>query len=91
MKPLLAPEAGEEDSRRGLVGRVVARLVIPALLLLAGVTLIAVGASTLGVALFAAVPIVVMVNWFARLSLRSQGDRDREQAARDKLARTGKW
>jgi hypothetical protein len=91
MKPLLAAEVGEENSRRGLAGRAFARIVIPALLVLAGTALIVLGDGALGLALFLAVPVIATFNWFVRLSLRSQGDRDREQAARDKLARTGKW
>jgi hypothetical protein len=31
-----------------------------------------------------------MVDWFARLASRSQGDRDREDAAREELDRTGR-
>jgi hypothetical protein len=34
---------------------------------------------------------VLGVNWLARLSLRSEGDRDREQTAREEFGRTGRW
>jgi hypothetical protein len=88
---ILGPEPGEESSRRGLVGRITARIAIPLAILVAGIVLVLAGQPDIGVGLFAIVPIVILVNLFARLSISSQADREREGAALDEFTRTGKW
>ncbi len=88
---MLSPEPGEDSSRAGVTGRAIARIGIPVLFVLAGVALIIAGEAALGGTLVAIAPVLVLVDWFARLTLRSQGDRDREEAAREKFDRTGHW
>ena len=88
---VLEPEPGEGSSRSGFAGRAAARIVVPGLLVLAGLVLIILGHGALGGTLIGIALVVVVVDVFARLTLRSQGDRDREDAAREKFDRSGEW
>jgi Flp pilus assembly protein TadB len=88
---MLRPEPGEQRTRPASAGRAVARLGIPTLIAAAGLVLIAVGEAALGATLLGISLLVVGANWLARLSLRSQLDRDREEAARRQFSRTGRW
>jgi hypothetical protein len=88
----LSPEPGEEHSRRGFAGRVLARIVLPGGIFVAGLILMAIGQIGLGASLVAIVaPLVVMTDMLARFALRSQEDREREDRARERFSRTGRW
>lgn len=89
--PILKPEPGESGNRGSLALIAVARVVVPGAVLLGGMALIALGHGVFGVMVMAIVPLVVAVNWLARLSLRSGSDREREEAARSEFRRTGRW
>lgn len=72
------------------------RLWLPLAIAIAGVLLIVLGSGSgeeagAGVALIIAAMIVWMVNWLFRLSVESNRDRDREEAAREYFDRTGHW
>jgi hypothetical protein len=68
---------------------------LPAAILVAGIVVIAVGsgASTkvLGIVLVGVALLVFGVNVLARLTISSQVDRDREQQARERFTREGRW
>jgi hypothetical protein len=68
---------------------------VPGAILLAGVLLIAVGsgaiASAAGIVLIGISFLVYLVDVLARLAITSQLDRDREERARERFARTGRW
>jgi protein-S-isoprenylcysteine O-methyltransferase Ste14 len=89
-------------SRRILLS--VARIWIPLAIALAGVVLIAIGhgsysslanarsvESAAGVSLLLVALTVWMLNWFYRLSVRSNREREVEEEARRHFARTGRW
>jgi hypothetical protein len=89
---MLEPERGEDETRRGYADRALARIVIPGAIFVAGVILLIFRQWGLGASLIViVVPLVVMVDWLARLSLRSENDRADEAAARERFSRTGKW
>ncbi len=80
------------------------RLWLPLAIAVAGVALIVIGhgsysdlanhrslESGAGVALLLVALIVWMVNWMFRLSVRSNRDREEEEAARAYFDRTGRW
>jgi protein-S-isoprenylcysteine O-methyltransferase Ste14 len=84
----------------------VTRIVLPAVIALAGVVLIVIGQSTggaiathgtsstvaaTGVALIVAAIIVWMLNWMYRMSVDSNREREDEEAARDYFDRHGRW
>lgn len=68
---------------------------LPAAVAIAGIVVVIVGngniATAAGFALIVDAFVVVIVNVLARLTISSQGDRDREQQARETFARTGRW
>ena len=68
---------------------------LPGAILLAGVLVIVVGsdaiATAAGVVLIGVSFMVYLVDVLARLAITSQDDRDREQRARARFARTGRW
>ena len=64
---------------------VLVRVVLPAVIAVAGVVLLIVGgdsAQGAGIVLIGVAAIVVLANLFIRLSLRSERDREREEAQR---------
>ena len=67
------------------------RIGLPALIALGGVVVLVVGSTALGLALIGTAVVVVTANWYVRLSIGSQGDRAREDAARRHFDRTGRW
>ena len=82
----------------------VTRLWLPLAIAVVGIVLIVLGHGSLsdkstsdavdsgaGVALVIAAIIVWMINWMYRLSLRSNEDREQEEAARRHFDRTGRW
>jgi hypothetical protein len=73
----------------------VVRYGLPGAILLAGVLVIVVGsdaiATAAGIVLIGISFLVFLVDVLARLAIASQLDRDREQRARDRFARTGRW
>jgi hypothetical protein len=68
---------------------------LPGAILLAGVLVIVVGsgaiAAAAGIVLIGISFLVYLVDVLARLAIASQLDRDREQRARERFARTGRW
>ena len=72
------------------------RVWIPVLIAIAGVVAIIVGhghtaAAGAGVGLIIVGIIVWMVNWMFRMSVESNRDREREEAARDYFDEHGRW
>jgi hypothetical protein len=72
------------------------RIWLPLAIALAGVIAIVVGHGTnataaAGVGLLIVALIVWMVNWMYRMSIESNREREREEAARDYFSRTGRW
>ena len=88
---LLRPEPGEGDEPGSIAAIAAARVVIPGAIAVAGLVLLAVGQTAIGGTLLGIAAHVVLIDWFARLSLRSDGDREREDAARRYFTRTGRW
>jgi prepilin signal peptidase PulO-like enzyme (type II secretory pathway) len=80
-------------------GRVVmslTRIWLPVLIALAGAVAIVLGhgrtsLAGAGVGLLIIALIVWMINWMFRLSVESNDDRDREEAAREYFDRHGHW
>ncbi len=72
----------------------VARIVrwgVPAVIALAGVVLIVLGATAVGEAVICVAPCLVVAGWLVRLSTDDVADRDREEAAREFLDEHGHW
>jgi hypothetical protein len=70
------------------------RIGLPGVIAWVGLMFVLVGHGdlpTLGGALIGVSAIVVIANLYARLSMRSQHDREQEAAARRQLSRTGRW
>jgi drug/metabolite transporter (DMT)-like permease len=80
------------------------RLWLPIAIAVAGVVLIVLGRASLstkssthavlsaaGVSLLIVALIVWMINWMFRMSVASNRDRDREEAARDYFSEHGRW
>jgi drug/metabolite transporter (DMT)-like permease len=96
-----------ENKPRFSLGRAIlkaTRIWLPLTIAAVGVALIVIGHgrysdlanrssldSAAGVSLLLVALIVWMVNWLFRLSLRSNLDREEEEAARDYFTRTGRW
>ncbi|MFZ0041039.1 MAG: hypothetical protein WAK93_07020 [Solirubrobacteraceae bacterium] len=96
-----------ESGNRFSPGRVilsVTRVWLPLAIAVVGVVLIVIGRgsysdlansrsveSAAGVALLLVALTVWMINWLFRLSLRSNRDREEEEAAREYFTRTGRW
>ncbi|MHB1836390.1 MAG: hypothetical protein ACYCXW_15660 [Solirubrobacteraceae bacterium] len=92
-------------SRIGAMLLAATRVWLPLAIALAGVVLIVLGhadyksitansrslESAAGVALLIVAMMVWMVNWLFRLSLRSNAEREQEEAARQHFAQTGRW
>jgi hypothetical protein len=72
------------------------RLWLPLAIAVAGAIAVVVGHARTplagaGVVLIGSALIVWMINWLFRLSVESNRDRDREEAARDYFDRHGRW
>ena len=72
------------------------RVGLPIALVIAGVILLIIGhgktsAAGAGVVVLGVAVMVVMLDWLARLSISSTGDREQEERAREYLDRTGHW
>ena len=67
------------------------RIGLPAIIAAAGVVILIVGSDALGLALIGTAAVVVIANLYVRLSIGSQSDRAREDAARRQFERTGRW
>ena len=72
------------------------RVGLPVALVIAGVALLIIGhaktaAAGAGVVVLGAAVMVVMLDWLARLSISSTGDREQEERAREYFDRTGHW
>jgi hypothetical protein len=94
-----APEPDPEAERREQRKRMLligVRYVVPAVIALAGVvTMIAASDSDVGIeigAMFIGAAIAVfMLNFFFRMGVSGERDRDREQEARDYFDEHGRW
>lgn len=68
---------------------------LPALIALAGLGFIALGAGaigvTFGIVLIGIATLVLLVDVFARFTIDSQDDREEEERARRTYSRTGRW
>ncbi|MBB4662271.1 hypothetical protein [Conexibacter arvalis] len=68
---------------------------LPALIAIAGLVFLIAGsggaATAFGIVLLGIALLVLLANLFARLSISSEDDREREQRARDRYTRTGRW
>jgi hypothetical protein len=67
---------------------------LPAAMTIAGIVLIAVGdefVAGAGVVLIGIALVVFLMNLYVRLSMASEGDREREEAARRYYDRHGHW
>jgi ABC-type glycerol-3-phosphate transport system permease component len=91
-----------ESPRRTRVLLAATRLWLPLTIAIAGVVLIVAGQArsgsglndslaAVGVALIIAALIVWMINWMFRMSVESNREREREEAARDHYTRYGHW
>jgi hypothetical protein len=63
---------------------------------LAGIVVLAIGggrgiSAAAGITLVGVAFLVLLVNLLARLAISSQGDRDREERARERFSREGRW
>jgi hypothetical protein len=95
-------ERVSESPRRGRVLLAATRLWLPLAIAAAGVVLIVAGQArsgsglndslaAVGVALIITALIVWMINWMFRLSVQSNREREREEAAREFFSRHGRW
>jgi hypothetical protein len=67
------------------------RVGLPVVIALAGVVLLIAGSTPLGLMLIGTGGVVAIAGWYMRLSIGSQDDRAREEAARRQFDRTGRW
>jgi len=72
------------------------RVWLPLAIAIAGVVAIIIGHGTngtaaAGVGLLLVALIVWMINWMYRMSVESNREREREEAAREHFSRTGRW
>ncbi len=71
------------------------RIWLPAAFVVAGIVAIILGGSgsvgAMGVGLIIIALIVWMVNWMFRMSVESNRDREREEAAREYFDKHGRW
>jgi hypothetical protein len=70
---------------------VTARLVIPLVLVAVGLVLLAFGFTHFGILVAFAGMIAFIADRLIRFGIVSQGDRDREAAARQRMRRRGRW
>ena len=92
-------EMTDKRSQPGAFGRVIlaaTRVWVPVVIAVAGVLGIVIGhgkssAAGAGVGLVIVALIVWMINWMYRLSIESNRERDREEAAREYFDRHGRW
>jgi hypothetical protein len=72
----------------------VVRYGLPAVIFVAGIVCLVVGGDVAlgaGIVLIGVAVLVAVFGAFARLSLASQDDREREEAAREYFSRHGRW
>jgi hypothetical protein len=78
------------------IGELSVRVGLPVLLAIAGAVCLIIGHGTsaaagAGVVLLGLALMVILIDWLARLSIESNRDREREEAARQYFDRTGRW
>ncbi|MGE4426983.1 MAG: hypothetical protein AB7G37_11075 [Solirubrobacteraceae bacterium] len=89
MRPPRSDEpARAPGARAGLLG---VRALLPGLILLAAVVVAIVGPRGLAPGLALGALFVLIIDWTIRCAFSSQDDRDREQRARRRYRRTGRW
>lgn len=84
-------QAIPRDEPAARTAHVTARLVIPVALVVIGIVLLIVGLTTFGIVVAFAGMIAFVADRLIRFGIVSQGDRDREAAARQRMRRKGRW
>jgi hypothetical protein len=82
---------GASDSRRSRVLLLALRVGLPLALLLTGLVILIVGETQLGLILIGIAGMAVIVDVYARQSIDSSDDREREEQARRTFSETGRW
>lgn len=86
------PAQERAGSDRGVgAGLLLLRVGLPATLVVAGLILLLLGVTLIGIVLVGAGVIAVVVDFFARMTNESEFDRDREEQARRTFMSTGSW
>lgn len=67
------------------------RVGLPTVLALAGLVILLAGGTQLGLILIGTAGVSVIVDGYARQSISSNDDREREEQARRTFAETGRW
>ena len=67
------------------------RIGLPAVIALAGAVVLLAGSDVVGLALLAVAVTTVAANWWIRLAIGSEHDREDEARARERFSRTGRW
>jgi hypothetical protein len=87
-------QPAEEPSRRTARLMIVVRYVVPALVVLAGIIVMALGSEAEvegGAGIVGAGLAIYAMNWLYRASVSGDRERDAEEAAREYLDRHGHW
>ncbi|HEV7942532.1 MAG TPA: hypothetical protein VGP17_07000 [Solirubrobacteraceae bacterium] len=79
------------DSRRHKVALLALRVGLPLALLLIGLVILIAGETQLGLILVGIAGMSVIVDVYARQSIDSSDDREREEQARRTFSETGRW
>lgn len=87
-----SPEGhGARGSRRRRLALMTLRVGLPLALALAGLAIFLAGETQLGLILLGTAGVSVIVDVYARQSIDSSADREREEQARRTFAETGRW
>ena len=89
----IPPPAGHRalGSRRRKVALLALRVGLPLAILLVGLAILIAGATQLGLILVGIAGMSVIVDVYARQSIDSSDDREREEQARRTFSETGRW
>jgi hypothetical protein len=90
------PENSNESSEEGASGLVLVliRYVLPAVVVLAGLVIMAMGSETDlegGASILSAGLAIYFVNWLFRIGAAGDREREREDAAREYFTQHGRW
>ena len=86
--------SGSGDRSQGSkpkLGLLLLRVGLPVTLATAGIIVLLLGLSSIGIVLVGTAIIAVFVDFFARMTNESDLDREREEQARRTFMRTGRW